>query len=620
MKISWARIVAGLSVTAAIALAFLAWTRSSNAAVADAERVLGLEDTSDWSASPGATLSPSELRTQGTTSIQVTTVGYSTVTSRLLGPLGQVADTVSLDVQLPTEQPNEYWYGDIQLFVSSRSQGVYSAFIGQRSLNSIRLGEFTEIAFSLPTALRKTLSAEAYDIEFTIALNVPAGTARDYLLDNLQVGSSLPPRTTINSGDVPRILGFESDRDWSLTTGTATLSNANKTQGNASLAITGGGYSVLESLPMTDLGKVDSRITVDLRLPSDQPNPYWQGAVQLFIDLPSKGLWNLYLDQSDLTGLDTEKFLQLAFDLPAAVQATLNAGGYADLRFRLALNVPAGPQTYFFDNFQVGEITDPVVQPIIARNGALVGRASSGYISITVDGKDAEPEFENGIFRVVSEDGLCVPSPTNVCRFVVETVRLKFRDIDIAGQNFKTGIIRNDSPFRISIGGFWGMSGFVPSDVKWTVFADSIVAPLTTSIAFMTIDPSGGGMISLFGLFGGSFEGVDVSVGGSVTADSPLLNRLPIAEAGPKISVTVPSGCLAQVALDSSGSFDPDDNIVAYRWIYRGITAGEGPKPSVNLNRGGNWNIELRVTDEFGAVSTDSVEVDVNLPSGCPAL
>lgn len=603
-----------------VSASLVAVTRPTEASIADARRILGFEDTADWTASGGASTSLDSLRTEGASALAVDAAGYTTIQSRLFGPLGDVAETISLDI-LPPENPlNPYWAGDIQLFVSVPSQNVYSAFLGQKALTGLAPGQYHEAAFHVPVPIREALANANYDVQFSVALNAPSGTPRRFYIDNLQLGSTLPPRTTISSADLPRILGFESDLDWSVDVGSATLSAENRTQGNTSLAVQPNGYTNVVSVPMTSLGRVDETISVDILIPTTQVDPYWAGTLQLYVDLPSQGLWSEYIGEEPLTGLPTGEFVRITFDLTQAERLALEEEGYSDLRFRLALNVPSGSDVHYLDNFQVGEVTDPPQQPIITRSGVMIGRTSEGALSIAIDEHSDEPTLEDALFRVVPEDGLCVPSITQQCRFIVETIRFRFVDIDLAGQQFDTGIIRNDAPFRIAIGGTAGMQAFVPPTTSWTIYADNIIGHLFSSVLFMTVDPSGNGMISISGMFIGSVDEYALVVSGSVTADSPLLNRLPQANAGTDQTLSASSGCSVPATLNGSASSDPDNNIVRHWWTHRGLTVGEGATLPLTLDRSGTMQFDLWIRDAYGATASDSVLVDVTLPSGCPAL
>jgi Secretion system C-terminal sorting domain/PKD domain len=100
-----------------------------------------------------------------------------------------------------------------------------------------------------------------------------------------------------------------------------------------------------------------------------------------------------------------------------------------------------------------------------------------------------------------------------------------------------------------------------------------------------------------------------------VNAAPPPPNQLPVANAGADISITLP---LNNTTLNGSASFDPDGTITNYRW-----TKISGPASSTIANPSnvtttlsnlvqGNYLFMLSVTDNSGAIDTDTMAVIVN--------
>lgn len=92
------------------------------------------------------------------------------------------------------------------------------------------------------------------------------------------------------------------------------------------------------------------------------------------------------------------------------------------------------------------------------------------------------------------------------------------------------------------------------------------------------------------------------------TVQDGWLNQAPIADAGPDqtVEATGPDG--AQVTLDASGSYDPDDDILTYTWTWAGGSA-TGINPTVTLPLG-TTTVTLEVFDGQ-LYDTDTVEVTV---------
>jgi len=610
-------LLAGGAVIGALAAA----SAHSAASAADAIRVLGFEAPVDWTITGGQIVGSSTTRTQGNSALEVRTNGYTVLTSRLLGPLGAVSPKISFDLRLPAPQPNAFWYGAAQVFVSAPSLGIYNAYVGQRELTGLPLNAFNTLQFVLPDDLHAKLQGNYADLTFSIVLNVPSGVAGTYLLDNLAVSSTIPDISTISEPDLPRILGMESASDWTITSGSIVgTSFENKTQGNQSLAIQPQGYATLTSLPMTSISPVDPSIKLDIRLPSQQPNPSWLGAVQLFVSLPSSGLNNAFLGQKELTGLSLEQFHTLEFPVPDSIRAALNGATYSDLRLSIALNVPTpGAGVYYIDNIQVGPVTTPTTETFTDYRIDLAGRASSGTVSLNVEGHNASPAVQDALIYVRSDDGNCVPSATQVCRFVVTQTRLLLGGFTLAGDSFSSALVRNLNPFRITLGGSHGLTTKVPATSKfYTLFGSNLLTVNATNLDF-TINPGGSGMISVSGQLSGSLDGHNFSVGMSVTANTPLENRMPVANAGPDQTVTGGSSCIATATLDGSGTQDPDGNLKRITWLTNGtVFSGVGTTVQIPFNRPGPHLITALAEDAFGAQSRDEAQVTVQLPASCP--
>ena len=92
-------------------------------------------------------------------------------------------------------------------------------------------------------------------------------------------------------------------------------------------------------------------------------------------------------------------------------------------------------------------------------------------------------------------------------------------------------------------------------------------------------------------------------------------NKAPVANAGIDQSVTDSDGNGSEtVILIGSASFDPDGTIVDYGWSEGGTNLGSGVSPSVSLSVGVH-TVTLTVTDNGGAVGTDTVVITVNQPT-----
>lgn len=220
-------------------------------------------------------------------------------------------------------------------------------------------------------------------------------------------------RSALRAADV---LSFD---DPSLWRGPGPLTSSDtRTEGDFSLATRPSGYSVYESVPFSFRGEM-RRMLVDLLLPTQQPNPWWYGAVQLYLTSPSANVYNAYIGQVELTGLPLGTFQSLEFHVPAWIAERLK-DGVNDLSVRLALNVPGSSQTYLLDNLRIqtdlllhyefervagGAVID---SSGYGRHGALQGAAAlteSGRIgsALELNGVDAYVEVPDGTVDGVQE-------------------------------------------------------------------------------------------------------------------------------------------------------------------------------------------------------------------------
>jgi hypothetical protein len=166
------------------------------------------------------------------------------------------------------------------------------------------------------------------------------------------------------------IVGFEATGGWAVSSGSVALSTGAHTQGVAALSVTAPqSYTTLVSLPLASglpqlatLTDTGATVQIDLSLPVSQPNPSYYGALQLYINVPSKGVNNQYLGQAELTGRQLGTFQTYQFAVTDFVRSKLAGQTYSDLTFTVALNAAPGARgTYVFDNLRT---TSPAAQPV----------------------------------------------------------------------------------------------------------------------------------------------------------------------------------------------------------------------------------------------------------------
>ncbi|WP_437729154.1 hypothetical protein [Sorangium sp. So ce861] len=157
---------------------------SASALSAGAAAVLGFETLTGWTASAG-TLSLSTTRVEGASSLSVANAAYTVVQSGPLSISEPIKSVVSLDVRVPSVQPNPWWAGEVTLSVQAPSKGV-SESLGTKPLTNLAQGTFHRLSFNVPSAVQLALAAGASDLSFSVTVNVPANSG-PHLLDRLDV-------------------------------------------------------------------------------------------------------------------------------------------------------------------------------------------------------------------------------------------------------------------------------------------------------------------------------------------------------------------------------------------------------------------------------------------------
>jgi lysophospholipase L1-like esterase len=182
------------------------------------------------------------------------------------------------------------------------------------------------------------------------------GRSSEYEGSIAKLASALAP--SANEG----VLGFEDPSTWAVTLGSmaAGATDPTATEGAASLAVHPSGFGVLTSQSFPVLSAITGPVSYDLWVPSEQANSYWFGATQLYLNCPSRGVYNAFVGQAELTQLKTDRFHTIQFAIPDSTLGALDRG-CTDLSFSIALNVPWNERgKYLLDNLQLGTSADSV--------------------------------------------------------------------------------------------------------------------------------------------------------------------------------------------------------------------------------------------------------------------
>lgn len=139
--------------------------------------------------------------TEGSGALRVAGDGYVTVTSAPFDSwyLEDVGDQLKLDVYVPPAgQPNPYWLGSVQLYMTIPGTGQINQFLGHQELTPLGTGWKT-LTFDVPNEIETSLLSQQTGVRFHVAVNTPPGAPSiilDYLRfsGNLQEGPPAPER------------------------------------------------------------------------------------------------------------------------------------------------------------------------------------------------------------------------------------------------------------------------------------------------------------------------------------------------------------------------------------------------------------------------------------------
>lgn len=177
-----------------------------------------------------------------------------------------------------------------------------------------------------------------------------------YNNDGILIYGNEPTLATLSSPPVltvGNVLGFENCSGWSVSLGSMTQDTVSKTQGIASVNFSGGGNQEIIStdLKTTDITGETSLFKIDLFVGTTQPNPYWVGTLQLYVNCPSGELVNTLIGHKELTPLSRGAFNTLSYTIPTNVLNVMR-GNFNDFSFRLLLNNNSGSGPYKMDKMR----------------------------------------------------------------------------------------------------------------------------------------------------------------------------------------------------------------------------------------------------------------------------
>jgi CARDB len=168
-------------------------------------------------------------------------------------------------------------------------------------------------------------------------------------LGTYTVSVAFQPGAVVHSN---RILGFENAGDWSASAGTLSNVSSPVTEGAAALQVAGVGYTILRSAAVSSQGvSVGGKVAFDILLPQFE-NGTWYGQVQVYLNAPSRGIYDAYVGSQNLSGLPLETYNTITMTLPPSLATSLRAGAFDDLTIKIVLDLPSGSGRHLLDNFR----------------------------------------------------------------------------------------------------------------------------------------------------------------------------------------------------------------------------------------------------------------------------
>ena len=161
-----------------------------------------------------------------------------------------------------------------------------------------------------------------------------------------------PPVPDPPSGS--RVLSFDDLSLWTIPVDQpVVVSTSDKVEGLGSFSIVPTGFKYLESSPISQADVAGLRfISFGVKVPSLQSNVWWVGAVQIYLDCPSRSVWNQWVGQVELTNLAKDAWQVGRMPIPEYIATALRGATYSDLKVRVAVNLNPGSGNLLLDDLR----------------------------------------------------------------------------------------------------------------------------------------------------------------------------------------------------------------------------------------------------------------------------
>lgn len=250
-----------------------------------------------------------------------------------------------------------------------RTQAAYNfdvggAFIRTFSPNDGLTGGTTDHNL-LPTQNPLFLDPTSYEWNFGLAAGSPAvdagavvaaihpswlGAAPD--IGAIEHGTTwragLEPETPGVQGSA---LSLDNTLGWSIPADQPLTISRDRTEGSGAFSVTPSGYKILQSPSVSSASIAGTGFAVlDVLVPTLQANPWYAGAVQVYVECPSRGIWNQWVGQVSLTELANGEWSTQRLPIPSHISQALAGATYTDLVVRISVNTNPGSGNLLLDN------------------------------------------------------------------------------------------------------------------------------------------------------------------------------------------------------------------------------------------------------------------------------
>jgi hypothetical protein len=151
-------------------------------------RVFGFEDPMSWSstASPATLSLVTSPITQGCAALGLRGQGFMPIDSMPFSTRNLTTNAAaSVDLFIPGKQPNQFWQGQLQMYLSCPSGNFFHQYVGQADLTGKPQNQFSTLRIPLTSAARTVLGQTHDDCSIQLALNVNP-TNSTWVFDNFR--------------------------------------------------------------------------------------------------------------------------------------------------------------------------------------------------------------------------------------------------------------------------------------------------------------------------------------------------------------------------------------------------------------------------------------------------